>query len=121
MVAGAEGAQLQPPVGGVAVGVDTGALRPLLQLGDPRSRVWSRVTSVLYRPAESGTASSMATRTAAPVGREVAAVNWVRTAIIPQPMSTPTAAGMTAPSVGMTLPTVAPLPRWASGMSARCG
>ena len=40
---------------------------------------------------------------------------------MPQPMSTPTAAGMIAPSVGITDPTVAPLPRWASGISARCG
>jgi len=40
---------------------------------------------------------------------------------MPQPMSTPTAAGMIAPTVGITEPTVAPLPRWASGMSARCG
>lgn len=39
------------------------------------------------------------------------AVNWVFTAIMPQPMSTPTAAGMTAFSVGMTEPTVAPRPR----------
>ena len=45
----------------------------------------------------------------------------VLTAIIPQPMSTPTAAGMIAPRVGITDPTVAPLPRWASGISARCG
>ena len=29
---------------------------------------------------------------------------------MPQPMSTPTAAGMIAPSVGITLPTVAPMP-----------
>jgi len=36
-------------------------------------------------------------------------------------MSTPTAAGMTAPRVGMTEPTVAPRPRCASGMRARCG
>ena len=42
----------------------------------------------------------------------------VRRAIMPQPMSTPTAAGMTAPSVGMTLPTVAPLPRCTSGIAA---
>jgi len=49
------------------------------------------------------------------------AVNCVLTAIMPQPMSTPTAAGMTARSVGITDPTVAPRPRWASGMSARCG
>ena len=40
---------------------------------------------------------------------------------MPQPMSTPTAAGMIAPRVGMTEPTVAPLPRWASGISATCG
>ena len=65
--------------------------------------MWSRVTAVLYRPADSGTASSMATPDGSAVGREVvAAVSWVRTAIIPQPMSTPTAAGMIAPSVGMT-------------------
>src|SRR4051812_24521370 len=47
-----------------------------------------------------------------------AAVRSVSLAIIPQPMSTPTAAGMIAPSVGMTLPTVAPIPTCASGMSA---
>jgi len=45
----------------------------------------------------------------------------VRTAAIPQPMSTPTAAGMIAPNVGMTEPTVEPLPRWASGIRATCG
>jgi hypothetical protein len=32
-------------------------------------------------------------------------------AAIPHPMSTPTAAGMMAPMVGMTLPTVAPMPQ----------
>ena len=42
-------------------------------------------------------------------------------ATMPQPMSTPTAAGMMrSSSVGMTLPTVAPMPKWASGMSATC-
>jgi hypothetical protein len=46
------------------------------------------------------------------------AVRLVRTAIIPQPMSTPTAAGMIAPFVGTTLPTVAPLPRCTSGIAA---
>ena len=40
----------------------------------------------------------------------------LRTAIIPQPMSTPTAAGMMAPLVGITEPTVAPLPRCTSGI-----
>src|ERR1017187_6158925 len=49
------------------------------------------------------------------------AVNWVRTAIMPQPMSTPTAAGMMAPRVGITEPMVAPRPRCASGISATCG
>ena len=44
----------------------------------------------------------------------------VLTAIMPQPMSTPTAAGMTAPLVGMQEPTVAPSPKWQSGMTAMC-
>ena len=39
---------------------------------------------------------------------------------MPQPISTPTAAGMTAPLVGMTEPTVAPMPTWTSGMTATC-
>ena len=42
----------------------------------------------------------------------------VRAAIMPQPMSTPTAAGMIASRVGTTEPTVAPIPRWTSGMTA---
>lgn len=48
-------------------------------------------------------------------------VNSVRTPIIPQPISTPTAAGMTAPNVGITVPTALPIPLWASGISATCG
>jgi hypothetical protein len=36
-------------------------------------------------------------------------------------MSTPTAAGIIAPTVGITDPTVAPFPRWQSLMSAMCG
>jgi hypothetical protein len=43
----------------------------------------------------------------------------VRVAIMPQPMSTPTAAGMIAPRVGITLPIVEPLPRCTSGITAR--
>ncbi len=42
----------------------------------------------------------------------------MRAAIIPQPMSTPMADGMTAPAVGMTDPTVLPKPTCASGKSA---
>ena len=38
------------------------------------------------------------------------AVSEVRTALMPQPMSTPTAAGHTAPAMAITEPTVAPLP-----------
>ena len=38
------------------------------------------------------------------------AVSEVFTADMPQPMSTPTAAGQTAPCIAMTEPTVAPLP-----------
>ena len=37
---------------------------------------------------------------------------------MPQPMSTPTAAGTIAPFVATTLPTVAPRPQWTSGMAA---
>ena len=44
----------------------------------------------------------------------------VCTAIMPQPMSTPTAAGMIAPLVGITEPTVAPMPQCTSGMTATC-
>ena len=51
-------------------------------------------------------------------GATVGSVIPTQGAIIPQPMSTPTAAGMMAPCVGITLPTVAPLPRCTSGMAA---
>ena len=74
------------------------------------------------RPADSGTAPrDLLVQHAEVAPARSSAVNWVRTAIIPQPMSTPTAAGMIAPSVGMTEPTVAPLPRCASGIRATCG
>ena len=49
---------------------------------------------------------------------EIEAESATGAATTPQPMSTPTAAGMIASAVGMTEPMVAPLPRWASGMSA---
>jgi hypothetical protein len=51
-------------------------------------------------------------------GRLDRARSEVRAALMPQPMSTPTAAGTIARSVGMTLPTVAPMPRCTSGMTA---
>ena len=75
-------------------------------------------------PADSGTAEAIAWCSSCrsrPAALTSARVNWVRTARIPQPMSTPTAAGMIAPTVGMTDPTVAPMPRCASGINARYG
>ena len=64
------------------------------------------------RPARCGRAAARASRAA---GRSVTSSS---AATMPQPMSTPTADGMTAPLVGMTEPTVAPMPTWASGMRA---
>ncbi len=55
-----------------------------------------------------GTAFSMARRTFRSESGSSSATSEVCTAIMPQPMSTPTAAGMIAPTVGMTEPTVAP-------------
>jgi hypothetical protein len=78
-------------------------------------------SELLYLPALRGTAAEIeACRSSRSDGRS-ASTYWVRIAIMPQPMSTPTAAGMIAPRVGITEPTVAPLPRCASGMNARCG
>ena len=45
------------------------------------------------------------------------ATRLVRTAAMPQPMSTPTALGLTASRIAITEPTVAPLPRWTSGIT----
>ena len=57
---------------------------------------------------------------AAAAGRRAgrSASRLVSTAAMPQPMSTPTAAGATAPRIAITEPTVAPLPRCTSGMTA---
>jgi hypothetical protein len=77
----------------------------------------------LLLPSDNGTRASIARRSNPRFrpARTPASSNCVRTAIIPHPMSTPTAAGMIAPLVGITDPTVAPFPRCASGISARCG
>jgi hypothetical protein len=58
-----------------------------------------------------GTALSISARIGARSSGRSFAVSEVRTADIPQPMSTPTAAGMIACLVAITDPTVAPLPR----------
>ncbi|MCY1292300.1 hypothetical protein D9M70_415170 [compost metagenome] len=67
-----------------------------------------------------GTACSMARRRPCRLSGRSAATSEVRAAIIPQPISTPTAAGMIAPTVGITLPMVDPLPRCTSGITAMC-
>ena len=67
-----------------------------------------------------GTARSMRERSAASDSGRSLAFNVVCTAIMPQPISTPTAAGMMAPLVAITEPTVAPLPTCTSGITARC-
>ena len=58
-----------------------------------------------------GTARSMAERSGARLPGRSSAVSVVLHAIMPQPMSTPTAAGMMAFKVGITEPTVAPMPK----------
>jgi len=57
-----------------------------------------------------GTAFSMAARSGPRLSGRSLACNVVLHAIMPQPMSTPTAAGITALMVGITEPTVAPMP-----------
>ena len=65
-----------------------------------------------------GTARSIEARSDASDSGNWREVSEVRTAIIPQPMSTPTAAGTTAPRQGITAPTVAPSPQCTSGIAA---
>jgi hypothetical protein len=67
-----------------------------------------------------GTAASMAERTRDSESGRSFAVRFVRAATMPQPISTPTAAGITAPRVAITEPTVAPMPKCTSGMIATC-
>ena len=54
-------------------------------------------------------------------GATVGSVIPTEGAIIPAAVGVDIGCGMMAPSVGITEPTVAPSPRCASGMSARCG
>ena len=69
-------------------------------------------------PRRPGTARSMRPSSGSSESGSWSSVTSSSAAIMPQPMSTPTADGMTAPLVGMTEPTVAPMPTWASGMRA---
>jgi hypothetical protein len=68
-----------------------------------------------------GTARSMAVRSGFSESGRSFARSVVSTAIMPQPMSTPTPAGMMARRVGMTVPTVEPMPACTSGITATWG
>ena len=81
----------------------------------PAARV---ATAARRRAVRHGLLDGRAQRTQV-VGRS-SARSVVLAAIMPQPMSTPTAAGMMALRVGITEPTVAPMPRCTSGMAAMC-
>src|SRR5690606_33114626 len=80
-----------------------------------RRRRGSTGSSCAWKP--TGIAASMRARTGPRSSGRSSAVSDVRTPIMPHPMSTPTALGDTASRIAMTEPTVAPLPRWTSGMT----
>ena len=75
------------------------------------SRCWANPT---------GTTASRRVRSRRSESGRSFAVSDVRTAAMPQPMSTPTAAGDTASRSAITDPTVAPLPKCTSGITATC-
>ena len=74
---------------------------PVAEAGRHVARIW------FTQPSQAG------------VGQRASARRSSRRAAMPQPMSTPTADGITAVSVAMTDPIVAPIPKWASGIRAR--
>ena len=78
----------------------------------------SGVGSACHFPRPAGTTPGMASTNGSSESGSTSARKLVRAAIMPHPMSTPIAAGITAPTVGITLPTVEPFPRWASGIRA---
>ena len=109
VIAAAQRAERQPPVPVVLVG------RRARLVGEPLERRDTRPAAVavsfaLFLPALIGMRRSMPGADGRRVAECPRASSGVRTAIMPQPMSTPTAAGMTAPWVASTVPTVAPLP-----------
>ena len=67
-----------------------------------------------------GTDFSIAARNLYKLSGRVFAFRDKRTAFMPQPISTPTAAGTIAPRMGITEPTVAPIPACTSGIAAIC-
>ena len=89
----------------------------------PGSRRFARsfATTSSWTRVPTGRFSSIASRVACRLSGSCSTLRLSSTASMPQPMSTPTAAGMTAERVGITDPTVAPIPRCTSGMAATCG
>ena len=77
-------------------------------------------TDSLYELKPTGISSSIAKRKSFNRPSRMPLLNGVFTAIMPQPMSTPTVAGITASFVAMTEPTMLPLPKCASGIKATC-
>ena len=88
--------------------------------GSLRERSQSRAAAVAsgWAANPDGTDAAMASSAGARSSGRCEAVCRERTAVMPHPRSTPTAAGMMAASVGITDPTVAPMPTWASAISA---
>jgi|GEM_PF-4846720 len=84
--------------------------------GSPQLPLSRAPCAVLCSPC--GTRVSIRLRTASRESGNWSALRLVFAAIIPQPKSTPTAAGITAPIVGITLPIVAPFPKCTSGITA---
>jgi hypothetical protein len=72
----------------------------------------------LWKLNPTGTSRSICARSLPRLSGRSFAMRLVFAATIPQPMSTPTAAGMIAARVAITVPTVAPLPRCTSGITA---
>ena len=69
-----------------------------------------RIARIVLSEADRHRGLDRAAHAAESLSGRSAAVSERRTAPIPHPMSTPTAAGMIAPRVGITEPTVAPMP-----------
>ena len=84
-----------------------------------RFAAWVRASRSLWLSKPTGTSREIWLNTfLSELSSSSAAVSESRRAIMPQPISTPTAAGMIALFLGITEPTVAPMPRCTSGIAA---
>ena len=107
VVPAAERAQRQAPIAVVLIGSGARVLGQLLEGLGARGSGGAEARVVLPSAHRDAPFEAHPHRRRIP---DVRSLQGVRTAIMPQPMSTPTAAGMTAPRVASTVPTVAPLP-----------